>query len=72
VTALATWRASKDGQPLATLRAVETLAGCRVEIELAHGTAPAPYVCSAPRDALGFLSEAVETLTVLGCELTQG
>lgn len=72
MSALATWHASKDGNPLATLRAVKTLGGCRIEIELEHGPALAPYVCGGPRDALAFLSEAVETLTVLGCELAEG
>lgn len=71
MSALAAWQASRDGHPLATLRAVEGLGGCRVEIELAHAPAPAPYVCGGPRDALAFLSEAVETLTVLGCELAE-
>jgi hypothetical protein len=69
VTELAIRRASKDGRPVAILRAVEDLAGCRVETEVPDGMAPPPYTCLGPGEALAFLAEAADTLTVLGCDV---
>jgi hypothetical protein len=69
VTELAVRRASKDGRPVAVVRAVEDFGGCRVETEVPDGVAPPPYTCFDPREALAFLAEAADTLTVLGCDV---
>jgi hypothetical protein len=69
VTELAIRRASKDGREVAVLRAVEDFGGCRVEAEVPDGLAPAPYSFFDSREALAFLAEAADALTVLGCDV---
>lgn len=66
---LAVRHASKEGRPVATLRALDDIGGCRVETELPEGFAPAPYACFDAREALALLGEAADALIVLGCDV---
>src|SRR5262249_11166074 len=66
--------AKKDGRSVALLRAVDHGSACGVEAEgfpAGDGEArrPGPYVFVAAREATAFMTDAVETLMYLGCEV---
>jgi hypothetical protein len=66
--------AKKDGRSVALLRAVDHGGSCVVEAEVFSpvkaGTArPGPYVFGDVREATAFMTDAVETLMYLGCEV---
>ena len=66
--------ARKDGRSVAVLRATDHGDTCVVEAEVygASGdvTHPGPYTFADPRQATTFMTEAVETLIYLGCDVT--
>jgi hypothetical protein len=71
---LAVRRAHKEGRSVAVLRAVDCGESCLVELEIHpvgsdESERPAPHVFAHQRDALAFVSEAVEALLVLGCDI---
>jgi hypothetical protein len=69
--------ASKDGRSVVVLRAVDHGDSCIVETEVFPvGNATAteavqagPYTFSSPAEATRFVTEAVEALIVLGCDV---
>ena len=68
--------ARKDGRSVAVLRAVDYGDSCVVEAEVfpsgpLAGSAiqPGPYTFADPRSATAFVTEAVEALMVLGCDI---
>ena len=66
--------ARKDGRSVALLRAVDHGGSCVVEAEIFstgdEGTVrPGPYVFADAREATAFMTDAVETLMCLGCEV---
>jgi hypothetical protein len=65
--------AKKDGQSVALLRAVDLGSSCVVEAEVASSEGPAmrpgPYTFADAREATAFVTDAVETLMYLGCEV---
>jgi hypothetical protein len=66
--------AKKDGRSVALLRAVDHGGSCVVEAEVfspAEGgtVRPGPYVFADTREATAFMTDAVETLMYLGCEV---
>jgi hypothetical protein len=68
--------ARKDGRSVAVIRAVDQGESCVVEAEVypagIAGTAPAnpgPYKFADAREATLFVTEAVEALMYLGCDV---
>jgi hypothetical protein len=68
--------ARKDGRSVATLRAVDHGHSCVVEAEVfpvgVAGTAPGrpgPYTFADARQATAFVTETVEALMYLGCDV---
>jgi hypothetical protein len=68
--------ARKDGRSVATLRAVDNGDSCVVETEVfpagVAGTAavrPGPYTFADAGQATAFVTEAVEALMYLGCDV---
>jgi hypothetical protein len=68
--------ARKDGRPVAMLRAVDNGESCTVEAEVYSaagvGVRPGPYVFATAGEATSFVTEAVEALMYLGCDITAG
>ena len=66
--------ARKDGRPVAMLRAVDNGESCTVEAEVysaaGMGVRPGPYVFATAGEATSFVTEAVEALMYLGCDIT--
>jgi hypothetical protein len=68
--------ARRDGRSIAVLRAVDYGDSCVVEVEV-HSTRghasgpvrPGPYVFPDARRATAFVTETVESLMYLGCEV---
>ena len=66
--------ARKDGRSVAVMRAVDKGDACVVEAEVFHvGSAqplrPGPYTFADAREATAFVTEAVEALMYLGCDV---
>lgn len=66
--------ARRDGQLVATLRAVERGSSCIVEAEVSpqgssEPVTPGPYTFSDAHQASAFVTEAVEALMYLGCDI---
>jgi hypothetical protein len=66
--------ARKDGRSVAVMRAVDHGSSCVVEAEVFHaGSAqalrPGPYTFADAREATAFVTEAVEALMYLGCDV---
>jgi len=66
--------AKKEGRSVALLRAVDHGDSCVVEAEIFSGgeggvQRPGPYVFADARAATAFMTDAVETLMYLGCEV---
>jgi hypothetical protein len=68
--------ARKDGRSVAILRAVDYGQSCVVEAEVyaqgarnAAPTHPGPYTFADAQQATAFVTEAVEALMVLGCDV---
>jgi hypothetical protein len=68
--------ARKDGRSVAILRAVDYGDACVVEAEVypvgarnAAPTRPGPYAFADAQQATAFVTEAVEALMVLGCDV---
>ena len=66
--------ARRDGRSVAVLRAVDYGTSCVVETEVypvssQTPTAPGPYTFADPAQATAFVTEAVEALMYLGCEI---
>jgi hypothetical protein len=73
---LAVRTARKDGQQIATLRAVQRAEGCVVECEVYPAGAlsvdpltPGPYTFASVPDATRFVDEALQALMYLGCDV---
>jgi hypothetical protein len=69
--------ARRDGRSVAILRAVDYGNSCVVEAEVypvgrrsAEPTRPGPYSFSDTEQATEFMTEAVQTFIVLGCDVT--
>ena len=71
--------ARKDGRSVAVLRAVDHGTSCVVETEVypagaggtgADPTRPGPYTFASANEATAFVTEAVEALMYLGCDIT--
>jgi hypothetical protein len=73
---LAAHHARKDGRSVAILRVVDNGDSCVVEAEVypnrpgATAVRPGPYTFATAGEATAFVSEAVEALTYLGCEIS--
>jgi hypothetical protein len=66
--------AKKDGRSVAILRAVDFGASCVVEAEVypagsAHSVVAGPYTFADAAQATSFVTEAVESLMYLGCDV---
>lgn len=68
--------ARKDGRSVAVLRAVDHGDACVVEAEVfpagtpnAAASRPGPYTFADAHQATAFVTEAVEALMVLGCDV---
>lgn len=66
--------ARKDGRSVALLRAIDYGNECVVESEVFPPNAPTavrpgPYRFADPREATAFVTEAVEALMYLGCDI---
>ena len=66
--------ARKDGRSIAILRAIDNGDSCVVEAEIfANGSPspvrPGPYTFTSPQEATAFVTEAVEALMYLGCDV---
>lgn len=66
--------ARKDGRSVAIMRAIDNGDACVVEAEVFHpGNAqplrPGPYTFADAREATAFVTEAVEALMYLGCDV---
>ena len=66
--------ARKDGRSVAVMRAVDYGAECIVETEIFPPNAvtalrPGPYTFADSRQATAFVTEAVEALMYLGCDV---
>jgi hypothetical protein len=70
--------ARKDGRAVAILRAVDHGTSCVVEAEVfpagsggagADTTRPGPYTFANAHEATAFVTEAVEALMYLGCDI---
>jgi hypothetical protein len=65
----------KEGRSVAVLRAVDRGGSCVVEAEVfpqsgGFPARPGPYTFSDERQATAFITDAVEALMYLGCDLT--
>jgi hypothetical protein len=68
--------ARKDGRSIVIMRAVEDGDSCIVETEVfppgvpsTQPVRPGPYTFANAREATAFVTEAVETLMYLGCDI---
>ena len=64
--------ARKNGRPVAVLRALEEGGACRVETEVFPAAGPArtsSWAFADVRSATAFVTEAVEALMYLGCDI---
>ena len=66
--------ARRDGRSIAVMRAVDYGESCVVEAEVfqsgtAHAVRPGPYTFASSREATVFVTEAVEALMYLGCDI---
>ena len=66
--------ARKDGRSVALMRAVDYGDSCVVEAEVyplgaSEPVKPGPYTFSDARQATAFVTEAMESLLYLGCEV---
>ena len=66
--------ARRDGRSVAVIRAVDHGDSCVVEAEVfppgnAQAQRPGPYTFANAREATAFVTEAVEALMVLGCDV---
>lgn len=68
--------AKRDGRSVAVMRAVDYGDQCVVEAEVyptnsinATATRPGPYTFADARQATAFVTEAVEALMYLGCDI---
>jgi hypothetical protein len=66
--------ARRDGRSVAIMRAIDQGGSCVVEAEVFHaGSAqplrPGPYTFTDAREATAFVTEAVEALMYLGCDV---
>jgi hypothetical protein len=66
--------ARRDGRSIAVVRAVDHGGSCVVEAEVfpagsAEPTRPGPYTFADAREATAFVTEAVEALMYLGCDI---
>ena len=68
--------ARKDGRSIVIMRAVEDGDSCVVEAEVfppgvpsTQPVRPGPYTFANTREATAFVTEAVETLMYLGCDI---
>jgi hypothetical protein len=66
--------AKRDGRSVAVMRAVDYGDQCIVETEVfppgsATATRPGPYTFADARQATAFVTEAVEALMYLGCDI---
>jgi len=66
--------ARRDGRSVAVMRAVDHGTSCTVEAEVfpagsAEPTRPGPYTFADAREATAFVTEAVEALMYLGCDI---
>jgi hypothetical protein len=65
--------AKRDGRSVAHLRAIDHGGSCVVETEVytPHGEArrPGPYTFADAHEATAFVTEAVESLMCLGCDV---
>lgn len=68
--------ARRDGRSVAVMRAVDYGDSCVVEAEIypvgvatAEPARPGPYTFSDAREATAFVTEAVEALMYLGCDV---
>jgi hypothetical protein len=66
--------ARKDGRSVAVLRALDNGDSCVVEAEVfpagvAEPTRAGPYTFADAREATAFVTEAVEALMYLGCDV---
>lgn len=66
--------AKRDGRSVAVLRAVDHGASCVVEAEVfpaggLDAIRPGPYTFADATQATGFVTEAVESLMVIGCDV---
>jgi len=68
--------AKKDGRSVAVLKAVDHGDSCVVEAEvypvgarMSKTMHPGPYTFADPQQATTFVTEAVEALTYLGCDV---
>ena len=68
--------ARRDGRAVAVLRAVDHGTTCVVEAEVfpsgpgGQPTYPGPYTFANAHEATSFVTEAVEALMYLGCDIT--
>jgi len=67
--------ARRDGRSVAVLRAVDHGASTVVEAEVfpaggGEPTRPGPYTFASPHEATAFVTDAVEALMYLGCDIT--
>jgi hypothetical protein len=66
--------ARRDGRSVVVLRAVDEGSSCVVEAEVfqpgsPHASRPGPYTFADTREATAFVTEAVEALMYLGCDV---
>ncbi len=68
--------ARKDGRSIAVMRAIDHGDSCVVEAEVyppgvagTEPTRPGPYTFADAREATAFVTEAVEALMYLGCDI---
>jgi hypothetical protein len=66
--------ARRDGRSIAVLRALDQGDSCLVEAEVfpagsAQGLRPGPYSFASAQEATTFVTEAVEALMYLGCDI---
>ena len=66
--------ARRDGRSVVVMRAVEQGESCLVEAEVfpagsAESVRPGPYTFADAREATAFVTEAVEALMYLGCDV---
>jgi hypothetical protein len=66
--------ARKDGRSVVVMRAIDQGSSCVVEAEVfqsgsAHASRPGPYTFADSREATAFVTEAVEALMYLGCDV---
>jgi hypothetical protein len=68
--------ARRDGRSIAVLRAVDHGDSCVVEAEVypagagASTLQPGPYTFASATEATAFVTEAIEALMYLGCDIT--